>query len=198
MSALGISTDSEVEVFVPVRGLPWEEEKEKKTVCISSGHGLKIRGASGVIDEVDEARKVVPRVAEYLAQLGCEVFEFHDDVSTTQQENLERICDYHNAQVRDLDVSVHFNAYNGSANGTECLYVSQEELAERVSSLIADASGMFDRGPKYNSDLYFLNHTNEPAILVEVGFCDSEIDAQLYQDNFEDVCKAIAKAIADA
>ena len=29
------------------------------SIVISSGHGLKVRGASGIIDEVDEARKVV-------------------------------------------------------------------------------------------------------------------------------------------
>jgi hypothetical protein len=28
-------------------------------VVISSGHGLHVRGASGVLDEVDEARRVV-------------------------------------------------------------------------------------------------------------------------------------------
>ena len=32
-------------------------------IIISSGHGLKVRGASGILDEVDEARKVVETVA---------------------------------------------------------------------------------------------------------------------------------------
>ena len=26
-------------------------------ICISSGHGLYVRGAAGIIDEVDEARR---------------------------------------------------------------------------------------------------------------------------------------------
>jgi len=30
-----------------------------KKICISSGHSAKVRGASGYIDEVDEARLVV-------------------------------------------------------------------------------------------------------------------------------------------
>ena len=37
-------------------------------VVISSGHGKHIRGASGYIDEVDEARKVVETVADYLRE----------------------------------------------------------------------------------------------------------------------------------
>ena len=36
-------------------------------VAISSGHGALVRGASGVLDEVDEARRVVEALAEELA-----------------------------------------------------------------------------------------------------------------------------------
>jgi len=72
-------------------------------VVISSGHGKYVRGASGLIDEVDEARKVVPEVAKWLTVNGHQVIEFHDDVSTTQQQNLNTIVNYHNKQTRDLE-----------------------------------------------------------------------------------------------
>ena len=39
-------------------------------IVISSGHGLKVRGASGIIDEVDEARRVVKQVVENLRLAG--------------------------------------------------------------------------------------------------------------------------------
>ena len=80
-------------------------------VVISSGHGKYIRGASGYIDEVDEARLVVEQVADGLRALGVETTTYHDDVSNDQSENLGRIVDFHNSKTRDLDVSVHFNAY---------------------------------------------------------------------------------------
>jgi len=73
-------------------------------VVISSGHGKHIRGASGYIDEVDEARKVVETTADYLREAGIEVTTYHDNVSDDQSENLRRITDLHNAQTRDLDV----------------------------------------------------------------------------------------------
>jgi len=100
-------------------------------IVISSGHGKYVRGASGYLDEVDEARRVVERVAQFLRRLGVGVITYHDDVSTTQDENLRRIVDFHNAQVRDLDISVHFNAYveTTSPMGTEVLYVSEYDLA---------------------------------------------------------------------
>jgi N-acetylmuramoyl-L-alanine amidase len=47
-------------------------------VVISSGHGKHIRGASGFIDEVDEARKVVETTADYLREAGIEVTTYHE------------------------------------------------------------------------------------------------------------------------
>src|SRR5580765_829868 len=80
-------------------------------VVISSGHGLYVRGACGILDEVDEARRVVNRVAEELQSRGADVMAFHDNSSKSQNENLSAIVNFHNAQERDLDVSVHFNAF---------------------------------------------------------------------------------------
>jgi hypothetical protein len=156
---------------------------------ISSGHGLYVRGASGILDEVDEARKVVDRLAK---DLNAAVF--HDNASKSQDENLNRIVSFHNSQERLLDISVHFNAYveTHSPMGCEVLYVTQNALASQLSLAIANAGGFINRGGKKRSDLYFLNHTNEPAILIEVCFVDSVADAQLYQGNFEPICEAIA------
>jgi hypothetical protein len=164
-------------------------------IVISSGHGKKIRGASGYIDEVDEARKVVNRVVEIL---GPEVATpYHDDVSTTQNENLNRIVDFHNSKTRDLDVSVHFNAYGTTSKpmGTECLYVSQDDLAAEVAAAMAAAGGFINRGPKKRTDLFFLNNTESPAILIEVCFVDSAADVDLYHENFEKICVAIADTL---
>jgi N-acetylmuramoyl-L-alanine amidase len=171
-------------------------------VVISSGHGKIVRGAAGPepwgLDEVDEARRVVQEVAIILRSLGVAVVTYHDNVSTTQNENLNRIVDHHNEQERDLDVSVHFNAYETTAKpmGTECLYLTQQELAADVALAIADAGDFLDRGGKKRSDLYFLNHTEMPAILIEVCFVDSQSDAALYDQHFEAICDAIARCVA--
>ena len=55
-------------------------------------------GASGYIDEVDEARKVVEAVAKALRVLGVQTLTFHDDVSKLQNENLNRIVNFHNSK----------------------------------------------------------------------------------------------------
>ncbi len=161
-------------------------------IVISSGHGKIIRGASGYIDEVDEARRVVNRVGELL-----DVTTFHDDVSTSQSENLNRIVDFHNSQQRDLDVSVHFNAYEttNKAMGTECLYLTQDALAETVAANVSNAGGFLNRGAKERTDLFFLNKTHRPSILIEVCFVDSTADVNLYHAYFEPICAAISEAI---
>jgi N-acetylmuramoyl-L-alanine amidase len=167
-------------------------------LVLSSGHGKLVRGASGFIDEVDEARRVVNRVAEYLGKVGDDATLFHDDVSKSQDENLNRIVDFHNSKTRDLDVSVHFNAYEttDSPMGCECLYLSNAELAADVALLISDTAGLINRGAKKRDDLFFLNHTDEPAILIEVCFVDSSADVELYDAHFEAICAAISEAIS--
>jgi N-acetylmuramoyl-L-alanine amidase len=172
------------------------------SIVISSGHGKYIRGAScsprpPYLDEVDEARRVVERVADLWRAAGVSVKTFNDDTSTTQSQNLQTIVNYHNAQARDLDVSIHFNAYQKTtkAMGTEVLYVTQQQLAADTSTAIAKAGGFINRGAKKRTDLYFLNTTNKPAILLEVCFVDSETDSDLYRNHFDNICKRIAEVV---
>ena len=167
-------------------------------IAISSGHSKYVSGACGIINEVEEARKVAPRVAELLRYNGVEAVEFHDDNSHTQRENLNAIVDFHNTQTRDLDVSVHFNAYSetDAPCGVEVLFFSQDELAEEVSLAIANASGLKNRGAKKRGNLAFLKNTKKPAILIEVCFVDSTADVNIYRAKFEEICCAIASSIS--
>jgi len=196
MTALGITTDDEVEVIYPYSEQPQEPAMHYNSIVISSGHGKYVRGASGILDEVDEARNVVELLAKELEARGVTVKKFHDDTSHSQNENLNTIVNYHNKQTRDLDISVHFNAYEQVSKpmGTEVLYVTQSALAAEVSAAIASC-GFINRGAKKRSDLFFLNNTDEPSILLEVCFVDSEADADLYLDQFSAICKKIADVL---
>ena len=175
-------------------------------VVISSGHAKKVRGASYYIDEVDEARLVVEEVATQLRERGVETITYHDDVSTSQSENLDRLVDYHNSiGNHDLDISVHFNSatFNGSDHtlnpvGCEVFYTSSTggKIADDVVDSICTASGLKNRGPKETDGLAFLNGTWEVAILIEVCFVNSKADCNIYGDKFVDICAAIASAVA--
>jgi len=172
-------------------------------IVISSGHGLLVAGASGLIDEVQEARKVVKRVTENLRAMGAYVIDFHENEKTNGNDNLNAIIAYHNAQDRDLDVSVHFNSVAGGIReqgiGTETYYYSEagKAYAERVSSAIASASGLINRGAKQSLTFGFLRRTAKPAILIEVCFVNSRFDVIKYREHFNGICRAIADAIID-
>jgi N-acetylmuramoyl-L-alanine amidase len=193
MDELGIDTDDEVEILFPAG----EKDMVYGSIVISSGHGKHVRGAAGILDEVDEARRVVDRVAEKLFDRGVAVTVFHDDVSKTQDENLHRIVEFHNSKTRELDVSVHFNAYVETTKpmGTEVLYVTQDALAGDMSAVISEAGDLIDRGAKHRGDLYFLNNTEQPAILIETCFVDSVADAENYGLRFEAICNSIADTL---
>lgn len=168
-------------------------------ICISSGHGKYVGGATGYLNEVNEARRVVDRVGELLRKVDVTAPTFHDNVSKTQSENLSRITSWHNKQgARELDVSIHFNAYQTTSKpmGTECLYISQQALSSVIAAAISDVAQVPNRGAKPRSDLYFLNNTTAPAVLIEVVFVDSSHDAEQYNKHFESICIAIAESLS--
>ena len=167
-------------------------------ITISSGHGLFVRGASGILDEVDEARLVVETIANKLMHCGIDVVTYHDDVSESQNENLNRIVDWHNGIACDVALSIHFNAFEQVEGpmGTEVLYLSQATLAGALSAAIADAGLFIDRGPKKRTDLAFLNGCDMPAVLLEICFVDSETDAKLYRENFDLICESIVNVLS--
>jgi N-acetylmuramoyl-L-alanine amidase len=176
-----------------------------RSIAISAGHSLKVRGASGspippFLDEYDENVRVVNEVYALLQTAGVPVVKFIDTTSTTQNENLNRIVNWHNAQSRDLDVSIHFNASSQSANlmGDEVLYVSNSGLsvATPTAAAIAGVASWPNRGAKFRDNLFFLNKTNKPAVLVEVCFVTSSADGNRYRERFAAICSAIAGTVA--
>ena len=168
-------------------------------VNISSGHSINCQGASGYVNEVTEARKVVDRVAEMLKACNKDVYKYHD-ISYNSNQNLANIVNFHNSFKDGIDVSVHFNA-NKTTNapmGVEVCYYDRADVASHVSAAIAQAGGFKNRGPKKRTGLYFLRNTIKPAILIEVCFCDSKADVDLYHKNFEAICASIVKALTGA
>lgn len=173
-------------------------ETKDKTVAISVGHSKDVRGASGVIDEVNEAQKVTDRVATILKENGITAITFFDTTSKTQSQNLETIVKFHNSKTRALDVSVHFNATPGGT-GSEVYYKQGDavahSIATAVSKAMATSIGIKDRGAKSKA-LRFINGAKAHPILLEVCFVDSKKDAEKYKANFEALCQSIAYTIA--
>lgn len=164
-------------------------------VNVHGGHSLKCRGASGLLDEVNEDRAVKNKVIELLRANGHTVYDCTDDNGTTQNANLKAIVNKCNSHSVDLDVSIHLNA--GGGTGTEVYVYSDSSkakgYAQRIGNNISNTLGIRNRGVKTSTSLYVLRHTKSPALLVECCFVDNATDKAKW--NADKCAKAIAEGI---
>lgn len=177
---------------------------KKMIINIHSGHnpdGKKACGAIGLIRESTEARKVKDAVIKMLKLQGHTVHDCTVNNGTSQKDILKKIVARCNANVVDLDVSIHFNAgankiLNKVTTGTEVYVYSPNSKAKEAAQKIVNnlsALGFKNRGVKYSKSLYFLKHTNSPSLLIEVCFVDDPDDVNVY--NVDNVAQAIVTGI---
>lgn len=162
-----------------------------------AGHNRFVPGAqaNGYREEV-ETRRVVKRIAEICNENGINYAITTDEVGRTQRENLNNICANCNSHTKNrVDVAIHFNQAFSEQGGVEVWYYDQRELASKVSSAVANALGIRDRGAKEGKGLAVLNGTNAPAILIEVAFLGHAGNMQAYENNFEPMCRAIVGSV---
>ena len=163
---------------------------------VHGGHNRIVPGASGCFSEVEEDRKVKDLVIGKLRSLGHTVYDCTDEVGETQSQNLSNIVAKCNAHNVDIDLSIHFNAFNGSASGTEAYTYDNLGSAYKTATALVNAIselGFKNRGAKVNKNYYVVRCTKAPAILLECCFCDNTEDAGKY--NAESMANAIVKGL---
>ena len=174
-------------------------------VFLNPGHDLKrdsgaVNPTSG-LRECDVAADIGGLVKGYLEQAGCEVQMLQSDNLLGETPSLPCVVDEANGWPADIFVSLHCNAANGSAQGTETLVYSEDgeaaELAGCIQSQIVNSLGTVDRGIKERPMLIVLKHTNMPAVLVEMAFVDNDEDTILLTYKADEMARAIARGITD-
>jgi N-acetylmuramoyl-L-alanine amidase len=162
---------------------------------IDSGHNCPPdTGARGIKVEDNLTLDVGNRVIAKLRALGNEVVVCRPSSASTVRDSLSKRCSTANASRVDIFVSIHFNAFNKQANGTEVFATS--ETGRKIAKPVLDEIiklGFFNRGVKSGSHLYVLKNTNMPAILIECCFLDSQKDMNLF--NPEAMANAIVKGL---
>ncbi|BAY61109.1 cell wall hydrolase/autolysin [Calothrix brevissima NIES-22] len=151
-------------------------------------------GASGIRFEDNLTLDVGTRVISKLQALGHQVIPCKPNSAGSVRESLAKRCDKANSNKVDIYVSIHFNSFNGQANGTEVF--AGGETSRKIAKPVLDEFvklGFFNRGVKSGSHLYVLRNTNMPAILVEGCFLDSQKDMNLY--NPEAIANAIVQGL---
>lgn len=175
---------------------------EIKKIAVRGGHTELCTGASALINELPEDRKVTAAVVKYLKKLGREVLDVTPPVNYTSRssEDLAYGVNKANNWGADLFVSIHFNkaydSYNGALGSEVCVY-STNEIAQRVVDALEEL-GFKNRGQKIRTGLYELKHTKMKAMIVETCFVEATEDVALYRKLGADaIGKAIAEAIAN-
>ncbi len=165
-------------------------------VFINPGHDIDLD--SGAVNpnygtrECDVARNAGKMLARYLQTAGCEV-------RTLQSDDLGLVCETSNEWGADIFVSLHCNAFNTVARGTETLYKSYngQQLAQLIQDQIINSINTVDRGIKKRDDLWVLNGTDAVAVLVEMAFIDNDEDLEILDNDLDTIVRAIARGITD-
>ena len=159
--------------------------------AVNSGTGLR---------ECDVAKNIADLVEKYLTKAGVSVS------GNLQSDDLYEIVSTANNLDVDVFVSIHCNAFNSVAHGTEVWHYHTSKygklLAECVQRQIVDSLGTADRGikgavPHTDNSLYVLNNTDAVSVLVETAFIDYEGDEVLLRTRQDDFARAIARGITD-
>jgi N-acetylmuramoyl-L-alanine amidase len=149
---------------------------------IDFGHGCGVDGgAVGIMKEEDLINEVGKLLIIRLKKLGHEVVECRPNKASNLRNSLQQRCDRANDANINFYVSLHANAFNGKAHGTEVFAMSPraEKIAKDICREIS-LLGFFNRGVKSGSHLYVIRNTDMPAVLVEMCFIDSQRDVALF------------------
>lgn len=161
-------------------------------INMHAGHnpdGKVACGATGFLKESTEARNVKNAAIKSLKAAGHTAYDCTVNNGTSQGDILRKIVTKCNVHTVDVDVSIHLNCGagdkkgNGKTTGVEVYIASENSKAKEKATCICEEIaklGFKNRGVKVRKDLYVLNHTKAPALLVECCFVDDKDDAKLF------------------
>lgn len=175
-----------------------EHNSGEKTVVIDPGHGGADPGALNSVNpsikEKDYTLDTSLAAAQYLRENNINVVLTREtDLPSNQKLSLAERSSLANSIDPDLVVSVHFNAFNGTARGIEAYYKYEDRnggtsktLASNVVNSILEKFNLPNRGlkTKVSSDgvtdyYHMIREVDAPSIIIESSFIDNEEDQKL-------------------
>ena len=170
------------------------------SIMLDAGHGGRDPGAVyNGRQEKDDTLRLVLAIGEILQNNGIDVQ--YTRTTDVYQSPYEKAMEANNAGV-DFFISIHRNSFptDNVVSGVESLVYDKSgiklEMAENINEQL-ESVGFVNLGVKARPNLVVLRRTRMPAVLVEVGFINSNTDNQLFDDNFNDIAQAIADGILD-
>lgn len=180
----------------------------RRIIILDPGHGMGNRRAgsfdpgavAGGIREADIVMDWANLLRELLIERGHRVvrtrIDHKDPASIGQRAKIAK--QYHG----DVMLSLHCNAANGKANGTETFYrgINHKAKAESITAAVCKALGTRNRGAKTESQSQHARlavMSFQPCFLLEIGFIDHPGDrAKMIDPAYRrQACNAIASII---
>ena len=167
-------------------------------IVIDAGHGGYNNGATydGRLEKEDNLNLALA-VGEILAYSGIDVIFTRIDDSYISPLERAYMANEENA---DLFVSIHRNSSPtpNTYSGVQTLIYDEgglkQDIAENINRELEEV-GFTNLGVDIRTELAVLRRTNMPALLVEVGFINSDSDNELFDDQFNEIAYAIASGI---
>lgn len=168
------------------------------TVILDAGHGGSDFGATYMgRREKDDNLRLTLAIGSILESNGVNVlYTRTEDI----YESPARKAAEGNASGADYFVSIHRNSspYNNQYTGIETLvynrYGAAAQMAENINQQL-EYVGFVNQGVNERTNLAVLRQTSMPAVLVEVGFINTDRDNLLFDSRFQEIAQAIADGI---
>jgi len=146
-------------------------------IALVIGHSQSSKGAANRASDIQEFD-----YNEHLASLIRTISKV--DIKVVYRDTYKYLPDKINLLNPDYVVSLHCNAYNEKASGTECLYYHNSKKGKKLATLLQKAMlqalSLKDRGikPKTSEDRggYLLRYTTAPCVILEPFFIDNNKD----------------------
>lgn len=170
------------------------------SIMLDAGHGGMEPGAIyNGRQEKDDTLRLVMAIGEILQNNGIDVL--YTRTTDVYETPFEKAMEANRAGV-DFFVSIHRNSYpvDNQVSGVESLVYNlsgvKYEMAQEINEQL-EAIGFVNLGVNARPNLIVLKRTQMPAVLVEVGFINSDTDNLLFDENFDAIAQAIASGILD-
>lgn len=181
-------------------------------VVLDAGHGGIDQGCVGVsggleselnldvtlrLKEALEARSVTC----ILTREDETVFYDENDSRTHKSQDMAHRAEIIQGSSADAVVSIHMNVFlDASVNGPQVFYKTDDpasrDLAHTVQTALADLPEVEKRRTEQAGDLYILNASPCPAILIECAFLSNPREDELMQT--ESYRQTLADTLADS
>ena len=167
-------------------------------VVLDAGHGGANPGATyNGRQEKDDALALVLAIGPILEANGVEVY--YTRTSDIYESPYQKAMEANNIGA-DYFVSIHRNSspYPNQYTGVESLVYNQygqaAVLADNINREL-EKVGFENQGVNERTNLAVLRRTRMPAVLVEVGFINTDADNRLFDERFDEMAQAIARGI---